>query len=57
MNLPLWVLAAALCVGPTLDPISGGEVTSEDRAWFPSGRDLSSIADTWLVQVVNQQVS
>ena len=57
MSLPLWVLAAALCVGPTLDPISGVEVTSEDRAWLPSGRDLSSVADTWLVQVVNQQVS
>nr|ADI22131.1 hypothetical protein [uncultured myxobacterium HF0200_19H16] len=53
------LLIAMLLVsnGPELDLIDGVTIVPNEREWLPSGRDLSSIADVWLVQVVNQQVS
>ena len=53
------LLIAILCLGagPEVDLIDGAIITSDDREWLPSGRDIRSLADVWLVQVVNQQVS
>ena len=50
------LVLAAFGVGPHLNPIDGTRIVASDRELFASGRDVSSVADTWLVQVVNQQV-
>jgi len=52
----MWVapwLCTLLAVGPTLDPLEGSTVTAADATVLPAGGFAASVADLWLLELVN----